>query len=242
AEATMSGLRPESFVKTFIPLIKDMERRVAANQSVPVTYVGSYDQAAATAFAASYESKRQAEIAEYTPKGEVAEKIDPNAYLITTDKDTLRGQIEHDWTDKQGISKFFVFESGNREATEQKIDATKVLMVHRNGKTYGLMDFIPSYDVILPVRAMVEPVFTGERVAVFVFEYPDKTEYDCLVYHKERKKLNNLNGDRYMFNFNKAFAKYLEDCPKVAALAAEGEYEQEWESILEAMKMYDECQ
>ncbi|MEL7340797.1 MAG: hypothetical protein AAGM67_09950, partial [Bacteroidota bacterium] len=84
AEATMSGLRPESFVKTFIPLIKEMERRVAANQAVKNTYTGTFDAMAAQAFATNYESTRQAEIENFTDKGTVAEQIDPNAYLITT--------------------------------------------------------------------------------------------------------------------------------------------------------------
>lgn len=242
AQASTDGYRTEALVKHFIPILKDMERRVAVNQNLAQTYLGTYEETAASAFNAAYQKEREAEISTFTETGEAAEVIDSNAYLITTDKDTLKGQIEYDWTDKKGITKFYVFETGNREETEQKVDPAKVLLVYRNGINYGMLDFLPSYDVILPIRAMAEIIFTGKKVSYFIFEYPDQSDYDYLVYNKKTKKLNNLNGDRFGFNFNKAFAKYLEDCPTVSKLAAEGEYEQSRESLLKALKAYNDCE
>ncbi|MFK7921215.1 MAG: hypothetical protein AB8H47_04625 [Bacteroidia bacterium] len=242
AQASTDGYRSEALVKDFIPVLKDMERRVAANQSIAQTYAGTYEETAASDFLAAYEKERETEISTFTETGEAEEIVDANAYLITTEKDTIKGQIEYDWNDKKGITRFYVFETGNREETEQKVDPTKVLLVHRNGINYGMLDFLPSYDVILPIRAMAEIIFTGKKVSYFIFEYPDKSDHDYLVYNAETKKLNNLNGDRFGYNFNKAFAKYLADCPTVSKLAAEGEYEQNRESLLTALKAYNECE
>lgn len=242
AQASMDGFRAEGLVKDFIPVLKNMERRVAANQNIAQTYIGSFEDAAATAFGTDYLKAREAEISTFTESGEEAEVVDSNAYLITTEKDTLKGQIEYDWLDKKGVTNFYVFETGNREETEQKVNPKDVILVHRNGIDYAMLEFLPSYDVILPIRGMAEVVFMGKKVSYFVFEYPDESDYDYLVYNSETKSLNNLNGDRFGFNFNKAFAKYLADCPTVSKLAAEGEYEQSRESLLKALKAYNECE
>ncbi|MEM6342524.1 MAG: hypothetical protein AAF927_01540 [Bacteroidota bacterium] len=242
AQAAMDGFRAEGLVKDFIPILKDMERRVAANKDVPQKYVGSFDAVAAAQFAKDYQAARQAELSTLTEAGTVAEVIDSNAFLITNKRDTLRGQIEYDWKDREGITKFYVFETGNREATEQQLKPDEVLLVHRNGKNYANLGFLPSYDVILPIIALAEITYVGKKASLYVFEHPDKSAYDHIVYNAKTKKLTNLDGDRFGFNFNKQFAKYLIDCPTVSKLAAEGEYEQTTESLLKAIEAYNSCE
>ncbi|MEL7534257.1 MAG: hypothetical protein AAFN10_23330, partial [Bacteroidota bacterium] len=81
AQAAMDGFRAESLVKDFIPILKDMERRVATNKEVANKYVGSFDAAAATQFKQQYQAARAEELSTLTETGDVAEQIDSNAYL-----------------------------------------------------------------------------------------------------------------------------------------------------------------